>query len=655
MFTQAELATTTWSDHEIATLEQLVSRGELSKDLAQQALSINQSRKTPLRDILAAFDAINLKDYAGSLAEVSSSLYASAILDTEYFVYDLEFIRRFDPALMSRYLFIPLQWTSGIVTVLTVDPNDARLEQWVREQAPDAEVIPLVGTERDIKVMLKRAFEEQFLHNAVNALKESNPRQSASKVFTRWQIALFGLLFGGFIVGLLVDTMLALTIMVVLISVLYMIGIGFRLMITLVGLYREKRAIKPDIHAIPDEELPVYSILVPVYKEPQVVPHLLRALANMDYPHEKLDVLLLLEEDDLETIAEAKAAAPPAYFRFIIVPTSHPKTKPKACNYGLNFCRGEYVTIYDAEDIPEPDQLRKAVAAFCKGDDSLICVQAALNYFNADENYLTRMFTLEYTYWFDYILSGLDKMGLPIPLGGTSNHFNMEKLRTLGAWDPYNVTEDADLGIRAAANGYTVGVIQSTTFEEANKKTGNWIRQRSRWIKGYMQTWLVHNREPLTLLKRIGLKDWLSYQMLIGGTVWVFLINPIMWSFFLIWQLFHPAWMSTLFQGWVWDFAFFSLIFGNGVAIFLNAIASLNRKQYRFFLFALTNPIYWVLHSIAAYKGLWQLIRNPFYWEKTTHGLTNVQVGHLLTNTASPAEKTGTEAIGDDEEELEAA
>ena len=166
---------------------------------------------------------------------------------------------------------------------------------------------------------------------------------------------------------------------------------------------------KPMVAAAPESldpaDLPVYSILVPVYKEPEVVPTLLQALARLDYPPEKLDVLILLEEGDKETIAEAKAAHPPSFFRFIYVPASKPQTKPKACNYGLNFCRGEYVTIYDAEDIPEPDQLKAAVSAFRNGPKHLVCVQAALNYFNHRENYLTRMFTLEYSYWFDYMVT----------------------------------------------------------------------------------------------------------------------------------------------------------------------------------------------------------------------------------------------------------
>lgn len=631
MATPVNFQDSTWHPYEIAALRQLIEKGALSHEQAQEAVEINRKHKTPLRDILAALDVVGLNDYAVNLAEVSTHVYISSLIGTDSFVYDLDLIRQFRPEVMARYLFVPLQNSGGLVTVLAADPNETRLESWVQDVIPNAEVMPLVGTERDVKHMLRLAFRSEFTHKAVEALKEQNPEQSASRVFVPWQIAAAALLASLFVVGLLVNLWATLSLAIVIISLLYVLGISFKLVVSVVGAFSQGIHAKASTAALRDDELPLYSVLVPVYREPEVVPKLLRALANLDYPHEKLDVLLLLEEDDLETIAQAKAAAPPAYFRFIIVPNSQPRTKPKACNYGLNFCRGEYVTIYDAEDIPEPDQLRKAVAAFMEGDDSLLCVQAALNYFNAHENYLTRMFTLEYTYWFDYMLAGLDGLGLPIPLGGTSNHFHMEKLRRLMAWDPFNVTEDADLGIRASANGYTVGVIHSTTYEEANKEVGNWIRQRSRWIKGYMQTWLVHNRHPLRLLRATGLKSWLSYQLLIGGTAWVFLINPVMWLLFLIWVLFQPAWMARLFEGWVWDIALFSLIFGNGIGILLNAIASLSRKQYGFFFLSLTNPLYWTLHSIAAYKGLWQLISKPFYWEKTTHGLTKVEADHLFT------------------------
>jgi len=306
------------------------------------------------------------------------------------------------------------------------------------------------------------------------------------------------------------------------------------------------------------------------------------------------------------------------------VPDIHPKTKPKACNYGLNFARGEYLTIYDAEDIPQPDQLKKAVVAFRKHPPGrYLCFQAALNYFNSRQNIITKFFTLEYTYWFDYLLPGLDKLRLPIPLGGTSNHFDLELLKKLGAWDPFNTTEDADLGVRAAAEGLRVGVINSTTFEEANSRYGNWIRQRSRWIKGYMQTALVFNREPLQLLRKIGLKNWLAFQVFIAGTPLLFLINPIMWGFFLFWVITRTQFMEAHYLPLATFFGLINLILGNFLGIYLNCMAVFRRRFYYLLPFALLNPVYWLFfHTPAAYKALWQLFVKPHYWEKTTHGLS---------------------------------
>lgn len=616
-------------------LDRLIADSRLTSEQVQEVLAIKAAHRTPLLDILGAMNLVHIKEYARNLADVTENPYISPLIESDFFTYDESLIRRWAPSIMARHLFCPLQLVDDILTVLTVSLDDPYVTEAIYHVVPNAQIVPFIGTERDIRRLLDHVFGAEFLHKAVHHLRETTPEQSASRVLTRGQKMVgMGVLFV-LVVAFGYDFWGTAGWLIALISLLYLASIAFKFLLSLLSWQNRRRKARrfsaEELSAIPDAELPLYSILVPVYKEPSVVPNLLKALARMDYPQEKLDVLILMEEKDPETIAAAKAANPPAYFRFIIVPDALPRTKPKACNYGLNFCRGEYVTIYDAEDIPEPDQLRKAVAAFRKGDERLICVQSALNYYNANENYLTRMFTLEYTYWFDYMLPGLDRLGLPIPLGGTSNHFRMEALRQLGAWDPFNVTEDADLGIRAAANGYTVGVIQSTTYEEANKSAPNWIRQRSRWIKGYMQTWLVHNRQPWRLLQRIGLKDWLGFQLLIGGTVWVFLMNPWMWAFFLLWIVARPFWMSVLFRDWVWWLAFTSLVVGNGMAIALNMLAALDRPKNRYlFPFALTNPLYWVLHSIAAYKGLWQLIRKPFYWEKTTHGLTQVNADAIL-------------------------
>ena len=395
-------------------------------------------------------------------------------------------------------------------------------------------------------------------------------------------------------------------------------------------LKKKLEEIEKEINRLNDNELPIYTILVPVYKEKNVVEILLEGLSKIDYPRERVEILILLEEDDTETIKSVfesieKHDLSKETFRPIVVPHYLPKTKPKACNYGLIFARGKYLVIYDAEDIPEPNQLKMAIATFNKLPQNYICLQARLNYFNKDYNFLTRMFTLEYSYWFDYMLPGLSKFKLPIPLGGTSNHFKTEKLLELGGWDPYNTTEDADLGIRAYMRGYKVGVINSTTYEEANAKVWNWIRQRSRWIKGYMQTWLVYARKPLVLIKKTGFSGFLSFNLLIGGTPLTFLINPILWFIFFLWLLTKTEIVKPIFPSAIFYMALTNLAIGNFMGIYLNMLSIFKRKNYNLIFYAILNPLYWILHSIAAYKALWQLFTKPFYWEKTEHGISKVK------------------------------
>jgi cellulose synthase/poly-beta-1,6-N-acetylglucosamine synthase-like glycosyltransferase len=367
--------------------------------------------------------------------------------------------------------------------------------------------------------------------------------------------------------------------------------------------------------------VPVYTILVPVYREAEVFPILAAAIDKLDYPKAKLDVKILLEEDDHETIAVARASRLPSHFKLVVVPNGQPRGKPKACNYGLIHAQGEFVVIFDAEDIPEPDQLKKALIAFRKGGPDLVCVQAKLNYFNREQNLLTRWFTTEYSMWFDLFLPGLDASGAPIPLGGTSNHFRTERLRELGAWDPHNVTEDADLGMRLYKAGSKTAVIDSTTYEEANSELYNWIRQRSRWVKGYIQTYLVHMRHPVRLWRSVGPRAFLSFQLVVGGTFFGFLVNPVFWVLTALWFTTHWALIKDIFPGVVFYMGAIGLYLGNFAFAYLNVAGCLRRGYYGMVKYALLSPVYWALMSIAAWKGFLQLFYAPSYWEKTTHGL----------------------------------
>jgi cellulose synthase/poly-beta-1,6-N-acetylglucosamine synthase-like glycosyltransferase len=375
--------------------------------------------------------------------------------------------------------------------------------------------------------------------------------------------------------------------------------------------------------ALNEDALPVFTVLVPMFREGAVLPKLAQSLRALDYPLGKLDIKLVLEAEDTETIEAARRLGLEGIFEVIRVPPSQPQTKPKACNFALRFARGDYVVVYDAEDQPEPDQLRKVVATFLLSPPEVACLQCRLNYFNADENWLSRMFTLDYTLWFDLILPGLERFNIPIPLGGTSNHFKVKVLRELLAWDPFNVTEDADLGIRLYEKGYRVAIVDSTTFEEASCHVRNWVRQRSRWLKGYMQTLLVHTRQPLRLIRLTGLRGFLGFVFFIGGTVLSALFNPIFWMLYLVWLVLLSSGFDAVFPQYLLFISLFNLLIGNGAFMFLNMIAPLRRGWLRLIPFSLTAFGYWVLISVAAYKGLWQLLRRPFYWEKTQHGVSS--------------------------------
>ncbi|MFO0388798.1 MAG: glycosyltransferase [Alphaproteobacteria bacterium] len=377
------------------------------------------------------------------------------------------------------------------------------------------------------------------------------------------------------------------------------------------------------LKTLDEKSLPVYTVLIPMYKEKESIAGMLGAIYALDYPASKLDIKLVLESDDRETLEAAHALKPRYNFDIIRVPPAEPRTKPRACNYALQFARGEYVTVYDADDRPDKLQLKKAVIAFRSLPPDVVCLQARLNYYNASDNLLTRFFSLEYSILFQFMLYGLQRASIPIPLGGTSNHISLKNLKALGEWDAYNVTEDADLGARIAAHGLKTHMLDSYTLEEAPNTVIPWIKQRSRWIKGYMQTWLVHMRDPARFYSNVGFKGFVGFQFFVGLSCFTFLSAPIVWMLTLLWigqvNDLHDIPLPT----WLLWFT------GINMAVYIltqwyQAIycASLYRVHVgRIFAAALIYPLYLVLHSIASYRALWQLFVKPHFWDKTTHGL----------------------------------
>ncbi|WP_411816329.1 glycosyltransferase family 2 protein [Hyphococcus sp. DH-69] len=452
---------------------------------------------------------------------------------------------------------------------------------------------------------------------AISGLRANHPDQSAYKLFTRTQLV-FALCIAVIVCAALFIWPFATIIAINGATTLYFISaILFRVYLLVLGAGDNPAEAPPTGYDI--ASLPTITILLPLYHDAAALPSLARAINRLDYPAHKKDVKLLLEADDPETIDEAKRLGLDRQFEIITIPPLAPRTKPKACNYGLYRARGDLIVIYDAEDLPERDQLLKAARAFDKSDQNLACVQARLNYYNPDDNWLTRLFTLEYSLWFDWLLPALSRLGAPIPLGGTSNFFRTRILTEIGGWDPYNVTEDADLGLRLARLGYRVDLINSTTFEEANCRTHNWIRQRSRWMKGYLQTWLVHMRRPYCILATTGLRGFLAVQLFVAGNIFSALINPIMWSLSLFWLIADPPLLSRLFPTPILQLNLFALFFGNFFFVAMMAIAPLKRGLGKLAIYGLTAPAYWLLTSVAAYKAVWQSVTRLHYWEKTDH------------------------------------
>ena len=359
--------------------------------------------------------------------------------------------------------------------------------------------------------------------------------------------------------------------------------------------------------------------MVALYRESDIAGRLVRRLGRLDYPSELLDILLVVEADDRMTRDALANADLPPWMRVVVAPAGRVRTKPRALNFALDHCKGSIVGVYDAEDAPEPDQIRKVVDRFHRRGAEVACLQGVLDFYNPRTNWLARCFTIEYASWFRVMLPGLERLGLPIPLGGTTLFFRRAALESLGGWDAQNVTEDADLGMRLARHGYRTELIATTTMEEANCRTLAWIKQRSRWTKGYMMTYATHMRSPLTLLRQLGWWKFAGFQVLFLASLSQSLLLPLMWSFWVPWfGLAHPV-ADALPGGAVTAMI---AVFVTTEAISIAAgILALRRTNHGLnLLWVPTMHLYNPLAALSAYKAAWEMLKNPFYWDKTSHG-----------------------------------
>jgi cellulose synthase/poly-beta-1,6-N-acetylglucosamine synthase-like glycosyltransferase len=461
------------------------------------------------------------------------------------------------------------------------------------------------------------------LEASVSGFADRAPLMSARSLLSRGQRnALIGVMLL-IVVGLVLSARMTITVLVACLTLAYVVAVIYRANLFSRSTKADALVIVSDEEAlsVPDCELPFYTILLPAYNEASVINKLVENLAQMDYPADRLEVLLLVEEDDEETLGALRASDPPSHFKLVLIPPAEPRTKPKALNFGLTLARGEIVAVYDVEDKPDILQLRRAAVTLSRYGPEVACVQAQLSYRNATQNIITKWFTVEYAMWFSFFLPGLVTLNAPIPLGGTSNHFRRDALRALGGWDPYNVTEDCDLGIRMFREHYEILVLESITLEEANSDFVNWVKQRSRWYKGYLQTFLIHLRSPRELTREIGPKGVGHLCAFVGSTPILATLNPIFWIMTIVWFVVQPEFLREIFPAPVYYVGLTLWAFGNFLLWYLTILTARHTEREGLVLAAILVPIYWVMMSVAALKAAWQLVVTPSFWEKTAHGL----------------------------------
>ncbi|MFJ3801172.1 glycosyltransferase [Streptomyces sp. NPDC090088] len=492
--------------------------------------------------------------------------------------------------------WIPLRRTPGGVLVAGAG-GAPDLSAWF----PGETLVFRETPRREIQELIVDTRLDEVADDMANAFTRAHPEHAARTGVRPWQRAagwaLLLVVAGALLTG-------GLDVVVATVAGFFALGLLFKLFLATVS------AQSPPApgRELPDAELPTYTVLVPAYQEEEVIGDTVRWLADLDYPRDKLEILVLVERRDEATACAVRAVQPPDFVRVVPLAPGPPQTKPRSCNLGLMLARGELLVIFDAEDRPERDQLRKVAGQFAAGGDRLACVQAKLNYYNERRNTLTRLFSLEYAFWFDLMLPGLARLGLPVPLGGTSNHLRTEVLRRVGGWDAWNVTEDADLGLRLAATGHRVDIADSTTWEECPARPWAWITQRTRWLKGYLLTGLVYTRRPADTLRRFGRSGLVSLLGIVLGTPLVFMCWPC--AFLLA----GAAWAGR--SGCALPAV---AMWGSTGLMALGMIMAARRRRMSWWTAALL-PAYWLLHAFAAWRGLWQLIRAPFKWEKTAHG-----------------------------------
>ncbi len=592
----------------------LVNMGVLSPADLTKALAMQAREETRLGHILLSHNMVSASDLYGAL----SLQFGTDLVDLHETPPDPRLNTHLTAEFCIAENLIVWRDIGGAYVIVTSNPH--RFET-LRKRLP----VPLktsimaIAPEHDVQNAIIHAYRNELIAKAESKtpLTESCRSWKPEKMARLTLSAVIVLL-----AFLIVAPTQSITFLTVCAIFTLILGTGLKLA-TALNQFRFQSKSPPATINAPETaiaRLPVVSIMVPLFKEKEIASHLISRLKKLNYPKELLDICLVTEADDTVTHDTLDRTTLPHWVRRIKVPKGNVRTKPRAMNFALDFCRGSIIGVYDAEDAPHPDQIHKVVQRFHNRGQNVACLQGVLDFYNAKTNWLSRCFTIEYATWFRVFLPGLARMGFVVPLGGTTLFFRRAVLEKLGGWDAHNVTEDADLGIRLARHGYRTEIIETTTEEEANCRMLPWVKQRSRWLKGFAITWAVHMRNPLKLFTDLGFKKFIGMQILLIGTFSNFLLAPFLWSFWLIpLDIPHPLRHIIGPQTFLALGALFLL--SELITISVGAFA-VSREKHRFLtLWVPTMHFYFPLGALASYKAFYELMTRPFYWDKTTHGV----------------------------------
>mgnify|MGYP003643994475 FL=1 len=592
---------------------QLVETGLITQTELLNALGLQRRVDAQLGEILMAEGVVQPDDLLAALARQHNA----QLVDLNATPPRRKIASALPSSLCLQHHVVPWIWVGNTLLVATARPDlFDHLRRCMGAFGPA--MLPVIASPGAIRTQINRLYSTQLAHKAITRVASVESCRNWGKrgnALWLWSAG-FALTTCLILSPAWTVTVACLWAVLTLMMTTLMKAAAFGAQI-IGGLYDHLSTAPP---VPPPFRLPRVSVMVPLLHEKEIANALIKRMERLTYPKSLLEVVLVLEASDTVTRDTIARTDLPPWISVIEVPDAQClTTKPRALNYALDFCKGSIIGVWDAEDAPEPDQIEKVVLRFQNAPANVACLQGVLDYYNPRTNWMSRCFTIEYATWWRLILPGIARLGLVIPLGGTTLFFRRDILEKLGGWDAHNVTEDADLGVRLARHGYRTELLPTVTHEEANCRPWRWVRQRSRWLKGFMITYFVHMRHPRQLLRELGWKRVMGLQVIFLATFSQFAAAPFLWSFWLIpLGVPHPVQM-TLGSGAVWVMTVL-FICAEALSLILGLAAVSGRAHRHLLPWVPTMPFYFPLGALAAYKALREMIAQPFFWDKTQHG-----------------------------------